>query len=565
MKKYGKIVNIIKNIFTRQHGIVSSQIMPVRPSHLLYVLLSSVLLGLAWYFQLGVLIFFGFVPLLLLEENFRQNLLNKKRFRFSLLLFTSFLGWNIIVSWWIVNASFGGALMAFLCNALLMTLVFVIYSRLRRLFPAPSGAWILLPLWIAFEYIHTLWDITWTWLTLGNVFAFHPQWVQWYEFTGVTGGSVWILAVNILAYQIISKNQVRSLQAAPIVRLALIILLPMLFSRLVIALQTPEKVKKSNIVVVQPNSDPYNEKFSTSYASQFYKMLQQVRGKITDETDYLVLPETFITGFSNDLNEDELNQLPEVQAFRDSLIRFYPRLRILTGANTFHYYAVTEDHGSTARLDNRMGLYYDFYNTALYITATEAAVYHKSKLVPGVEKMPFPWLMKPLESFAIDLGGTVGSLGTQDHRTVFTDAATGVGIAPVICYESVYGDFMTDYIRQGAGIICIITNDGWWGNTPGYRQHLAYARLRAIESRRPVVRCANTGVSCFISADGNISQATKYWEPAVINGAVTPGSQQTFFVRYGDLLAYTSVLISLLLIIACIFLNFRRKMRSAEH
>jgi apolipoprotein N-acyltransferase len=324
-------------------------------------------------------------------------------------------------------------------------------------------------------------------------------------------------------------------------------------------------VKKTNMVVVQPNSDPYNVKFSTSYATQFYTMLQQVRGKITDQTDYLVLPETFITGFSNDLNEDELNQLPEVQAFRDSLLRYYPRLRILTGANTFHYYAATEDHGTTARLDNRMGLYYDFYNTALYITAAEAAVYHKSKLVPGVEKMPFPWLMKPLESFAIDLGGTVGSLGTQDQRTVFTDAATGVGIAPVICYESVYGDFMTEYIRKGAGIICIITNDGWWGDTPGYRQHLAYARLRAIESRRPVVRCANTGISCFISAQGEVTQATPYWEPAVIHGAVAPGNKQTFFVLYGDVIAYTSVLISLLLIISGIILNFRRKMRSAEH
>ncbi len=552
-------MNNSKNIFSFRHGIVISQIMPVRTHNLLQALAASVLLGLAWYWHLGILIFFGFVPLLLLEEKFRMSSDSKKRFRFSLLVYVSFLTWNILVTWWIVNASLGGALMAFFCNALLMTVVFVIYSRLRRRFTAPSGAWILIPLWIAFEYIHTLWDITWTWLSLGNVFAFHPQWIQWYEYTGVTGGSIWILAVNIFCYQLITKNEVRSLRSSAILRLAALILLPMLLSRLLLLFPETEKSVTANVVLVQPNSDPYNEKFSTSYESQFIKMLKQVRGKVNAETDLLVLPETFVTGFVNDLNENELNSLPEVQAFRDSLIHYFPKLRIITGANTFRYYTASERVSATARLDKRMGLYYDFYNSALYISATESFVYHKSKLVPGVEKMPFPWLMKPLESFAIDLGGTVGSLGTQEVRSVFQDPEKSINIAPVICYESVYGDFMTGYMRQGAGLICIITNDGWWGDTPGYRQHLAYAALRAIEARRPIIRCANTGVSCFISSQGIISQATPYWEPAVISGQVSIHEQQTFFVKFGDLLAYSAVVISSVLIGVGLFLHFRQK------
>ena len=550
-------MNIPKNIFLYRIGIVISQIMPAKPSLFLYALLSPLLLGLAWYGHMGLLIFFGLVPLLLIEEHYRTAVPRKNGTGFFLLIYFSFLAWNVIVSWWIVNASFGGALMAYLSNALLMSTVFLIYSRLRRLFKSEKAVWLLIPLWISFEYIHTLWDITWTWLSLGNVFAFHTQWIQWYEYTGVTGGSIWILIVNIFCFLIIRENKVRSLKSRAVLVLAALLLVPMLLSRLVLGLSLPQKAKAVNLVVVQPNTDPYNEKFNSSYGEQFLKMLQQVRGKITPATDYLLLPETFITGFSNDLNEDELNTLPEIQLFRDSLLHYFPKLRILTGANTFRFYSEKEKASATARLEKRSGLYYDFYNSAVFITANETAVYHKSKLVPGVEKMPFPTLMKPLENFAINLGGTSGSLGSQVYRTVFKDGS-GPGLAPVICYESVYGDFITEYIREGAGIICILTNDGWWDDTPGYRQHLAYAKLRAIECRRPVVRCANTGISCFIEPDGTILRQSAYWEAAVLSAAVTPATVLTFFVRYGDVLAYLCLTVSVLLLISAMYVVLRR-------
>src|SRR5574343_444659 len=80
----------------------------------------------------------------------------------------------------------------------------------------------------------------------------------------------------------------------------------------------------------------------------------------------------------------------------------------------------------------------------------------------------------------------------------FVHCIINLKLAPAVCYESVYGDFMAKYIRSGAEVICIITNDGWWGNTPGHRQHLAYAKLRAIETRKQIIRSANTGISCFV-------------------------------------------------------------------
>jgi apolipoprotein N-acyltransferase len=284
-------------------------------------------------------------------------------------------------------------------------------------------------------------------------------------------------------------------------------------------------------------------------------MLELVKGKIDARTEYLVLPETFIT---DDINEEFLNESQPVQWMRDSLISKFPDLKIVTGGNTYVFYNDPETVTATARRDEQSGKHYDVFNTAILIDAHHTEVYHKSKLVPGVERMPFPAVLRPLESLAINMGGTMGSLGTQQNRFVFTDTKKNLGIAPVICYESVYADYVTEYVRNGASLIFIITNDGWWDDTPGYRQHLNYARLRSIENRREIARCANTGISCFIDAYGNISQPTGWWQEAVIKHDMIKNNRPTFFSQYGDLISYCSVITAVLLILFTIYQRFKR-------
>jgi apolipoprotein N-acyltransferase len=178
-------------------------------------------------------------------------------------------------------------------------------------------------------------------------------------------------------------------------------------------------------------------------------------------------------------------------------------------------------------------------------------------LVPGVEILPYPKFFQWLTDLVFDLGGIVGSLGRQNERTVFYNE-NGTGIAPAICYESIYGEFMAEFIRNGAHYIFIITNDGWWGNTPGHRQHLHYAVLRAIETRRSIARSANTGISAFIDQKGMIYQSTNYWEPAVIRQKLAKNEEITFYVRYGDYLARTSLWLSVFIILAA-FVKKRMK------
>lgn len=505
----------------------------------LWPLLSGLLMGLSWYYHLSLLLLVAWVPLLAFESAFREGLISKYRYRIS--IYFGFLVWNLIVSWWVVNASFGGALVAFVLNSLFMTIVFVVYTHLRQVLAFPGNHWFLVPLWLAWEYGHTIWDLTWTWLTLGNVFSnLHPV-VQWYEFTGTSGGSAWILISNILVYRAFSRSMPRKAKLTVLG----VIALPALISLVMYVIPKSQSEKQIQVVAVQPNIDPYNEKFLTGFSEQFEKTAAMVTPHIDSTTDLLIFPETFI---SENLNEEVINQSEEIDWFRGTYLHSFPKLSIVAGSNSYQLFNNVEDKPSTARLDERMQVWFDVYNTGLCISADTVHLYHKSKLVPGVERMPFPALLKPLEALALDMGGTMGSLGTQATRAVFTDER-GHKSAPVICYESVYPDFVREYIVKGAQLITIITNDGWWGNTPGYRQHKDYARLRAIECHREVVRSANTGTSCFIRVNGDSEQETAWWQPAVISSKVNLYDDTTFFVKHGDLLSYTACVLAIALLV----------------
>jgi apolipoprotein N-acyltransferase len=125
----------------------------------------------------------------------------------------------------------------------------------------------------------------------------------------------------------------------------------------------------------------------------------------------------------------------------------------------------------------------------------------------------------------------------------------GFRIAPAICYESIYGEYMSRYVRNGANLICIITNDGWWKNTPGHKQHMNYARLRAIETRTWVARSANTGISCFIDPYGNVIDPQPFNTNAAIKLNIPNGvNTKTFFVKHGDVLSKFMVVLSIFLL-----------------
>jgi apolipoprotein N-acyltransferase len=150
-------------------------------------------------------------------------------------------------------------------------------------------------------------------------------------------------------------------------------------------------------------------------------------------------------------------------------------------------------------------------------------------------------------------GGVMGRCVGQDEISLLhVRGCNGenIPIGCAVCYESVYGEYYTDYVRKGARAMTIITNDAWWGNTPGYRQHLSYASLRAIETRRAIARCANTGISAIISPSGKILKPTPWWEQASIKSSIPLRDDLTFFVVHGDIIGRICSFVFVLLLSA---------------
>ena len=205
------------------------------------------------------------------------------------------------------------------------------------------------------------------------------------------------------------------------------------------------------------------------------------------------------------------------------------------------------------------GLWVESHNSALMIDGTpQTEIFHKSKLVVAVEMTPYPALFCKIDDM---LGGVMGRCVGQDQISLLHAGDIPVGSA--VCYESVYGEYYTGYVRKGARAMAIITNDAWWGNTPGYKQHLSYASLRAIETRRAIARCANTGISAIISPSGKILQPTPWWEQAVISGQLPLRDEVTFYVSHGDITGRVCTFIFVLLLLA-LAVRFVTSRRSAQ-
>jgi len=543
-----------------------------RRARWLYALASALMAWLSFppYNQSG-LIFIAWVPLLLTEDHlfYRQGKdAGRWVIRWGSLHFLLF---NTLATWWIKNAAWIGAIAAILINTLLMTAVLYAFHRVKR----NSGertAWpVLISGWLAMEYMNQRWDLDFPWLLLGNAFAGNPWMVQWYSYTGVPGGTLWVWGVNILVFTGIRSLLLRTrlkdeertaggwMAFRDLFRAALVVTLPLLVSLYLYQSHSEKGIPTVEVAIIQPNVDPYNEKFqSGTEEEQLQRLLNYSDSAIGPDTRLLLWPETSIPGFV--WLPDSVGRQPRLQQIRHRL-GYYDGVTLLAGASVIRDLGMNPLEQPALRRQSD-GSGYIAHNSALWIHNGEPlAVYHKSKLVAGVEKLPYPAFFGLVSRLiSIDLGGMSGQLGAQDARTVFT--AANLRVAPVICYESVFGDYTTDYIRgqRGANLIAILTNDGWWGETDGHRQHMAYARLRAIENRRCVVRSANTGISAAINARGDVLQQIGWWKPGWLRVRVALHDEQTMYTRYGDYLGRLGCFLFALLLLTS-WVQFKSRKR----
>ncbi|OIQ28379.1 MAG: apolipoprotein N-acyltransferase [Bacteroidetes bacterium MedPE-SWsnd-G2] len=517
----------------------------------LLALLSGLFLALGWpTYGFPILLFFGFVPLLLSEHQLRTAK-GKSSWKILGLSYITFVIWNFITTNWLWYADPFGASFAILVNSLLMAILFVIYHKLAAKTTLNKALIGLVSLWLCFEKLHLGWEFSWPWLNLGNGFSEYYKWIQWYEFTGTFGGSLWVWIVNIVLFKgILGYQQTKDKRfiSSSLIKSVVLVILPISIS-LIMYYNYEEQKETVEVIALQPNIDPYSEKYSVSNMEFADLLVDLSEHEIETSTRLLLTPETY---FAKNVR---LSQF-EASRFKyqlDQLLYTYKNLNIVSGIS---FYKLIHDKDSLTPESNyyKDNLWYNDYNSAILLNGNKTEIYHKSKLVVGVENFPYQEILMPIIGDAmIDLGGTVAMKSTQDYRSVFDLKATEAKLAPIICYESVYGEFVTEYVRNGANLLGIITNDAWWDTTQGHKQHLSYARLRAIENRRSVVRSANTGISALINERGDITSSLPYGEQGVLKGKVALNETLTVYTKIGDVISRIALFLALFILLISFF------------
>ncbi len=266
------------------------------------------------------------------------------------------------------------------------------------------------------------------------------------------------------------------------------------------------------------------------------------------------MPETTIPRYYDEI---DVERILITRRLRDTMKVYSPVATLVGGAHLTASY-IRSERTATARPSSNPNRFFDVYNSAICINTSNKDVEyrHKEKLVVGVESTP-SWVFKIFDFLVIDFGGTVGQLGRGGAAKAFSVGETKFGAA--ICYEALYGEYYSDFVKDGAEVMTIISNDGWWRDTPGHRHLYTFSSLRAIENRRSIARSANTGTSGFIDARGRSIESLGWDERGVITQTLTLRSDITVYTRWGNYIARIAVLVSLLSIMYYIAYRVRRR------
>ncbi len=540
---------------------------------ILLLLLFSVLMSIPYLVPgLGAVALVALVPLLCAERLATQRGIR----RFFWWYYAAFALFNLFTTWWVCKATVGGGIFASLANALYMSILFAVFRISKKRFNGAVPYIFLSAIWIAWERFYlTLSQISWPWLVFGNAFGRTTSLVQWYEYTGLLGGSLWVWAANLAIFGVLvgisegrfSRWNRQSISAAA--GLALVIMGPVICSKVIYShYEENDEGGTLEVAIAQSNFNPYEKLSSVPQSVQNKQAVDLFAGGMADrsnggypsQTVLLMLPETFCS----DIWKDDPKGSSTWRTFDREIVQKYPNVNLLFGASTHRAYYTANPPSILARRLSSHGWYHS-YNSA-YITDGTGRIgtVDKTKLVVGTELTPYPKIFAPLDD---KLGGLMGRCIPQgEARTLdvveYDSLGTVTRSVPVgvpICYESIYPEFCAEYVQKGAQAICVITNDGWWGNTAGYRQHFSYSRLRAIELRKDIARCANTGISGIINQRGDVVIQSKWWTPDLIRGEINLNSEKTFFVKYGDITGRICSLMAVMLLLALIVKSITKK------
>lgn len=449
---------------------------------------------------------------------------------------------------WIAWATFTGLIGVLLVWPLYIALFAWLFSFLYQRFS--YYAYLIAPfLWTSIEYLQSLSELAFPWNHLGHTQSYYLPLIQYAEFTSVYGVSFWVVLLNVLLLAVYKLRTHHRQPAAALALAAIVFLAPLFYG--MVRMKEDDHEQSIRVSLIQGNLDP-NMKWDTNlYENNFALYEQLTIEALSERPDLVIWPETAVPFYL----QSEPKYLARLHAILDSSFA-----SMLTGSLYYRYL----DDGS-----------YIYFNSAFFLQPGRQGLqqHEKMKLVPFSERVPyklyFPFnaMKKLFWNFGLGdfaLGKEITIFDGRLKKT-YADHKDGqsMGVdyqtATAICFESVFSEHVRNYVNKGANFLVIITNDAWFGRTSAPFQHNQIAVFRAIENRRGIARCANTGISCFIDRFGRVTNATKIYTQAVVTGDVALNKELTFFTQHGHVFVAVAAMVTCLALFTAFIMAFLKR------
>jgi apolipoprotein N-acyltransferase len=401
-------------------------------------------------------------------------------------------------------------------------------------------------LYNSLEYLRSVDETAFPWLTLGNTQSYYLPIVQITSVIGVYGLSFIIVVFNVLIYTAYKNFRYESFRfTLNKLSIIVIILVSLFIYGKVILNDAIYDGKKITVGIVQPNFDPWEKWGADELDEQLDIYLQLSDSAAKNGAELIVWPESALPVYL--LNERYENYVLRIKDFcREN------RVAILTGLPLIHFYSSKEEAKEHSKKLQNSDYYYDTYNGVVLFQPDLDSIqeYGKMNLVPFAERAPYLDYL-PFLGDLIKWGVGISNWSVWDKQTIFnykTRDGDSAKFSAAVCYESVFPSFNSEFVKNGAQFIVVVTNDSWYGKLSGPYQHKQYAVFRAVENRRWIVRSANGGISCIIDPFGRTIYETKLFERTFFVGDIYLNNEITYYVQYRDLISYFSVIFSGLII-----------------
>lgn len=513
-----------------------------------YLMLSGVLFALGFSpIPLPITLFFALIPFLKVIET-RNTLAEVNRASF-LMSFTA----SIFALYWVGGYTEGkdpflmiGGLLLFFINTIAFLIPTTLYYIVRKNFKS-TIAFLLFPFfWVFYEYLYTLTDWSFPWLNIGNGMSNFTAYIQIAGIVGSYGISLFVVAINVFLFLVYRDvREKKKLSALYSLAAILLIVVPLIYGAITLS-SFREKARSIKVGVVQPNLDPYDKWAGESLDPIFQSYIDASQELYKQKIDLLIWPETALPVYI--VEPVYASYWSAIRKMTDS-----SGIPLLTGMPDLRIFKPADKKPHDVKHSRVTGVYYATYNAIYLLNPNTESLqrYGKIKLVPFGERVPFVDQI-PMLGDLMRWGVGLSGWNVGEELTVFNTQLPGrkdsVKVGGVVCYESIYPDQVAKLTSLGAQLLVVVTNDSWYGNTSGPYQHRDYAKMRAVENKRYVIRAANGGISCVIDPCGRIISQTKMYEKTTYTGEVYASGATTFYTNHPHMITTLCTLIGLVVL-----------------